>query len=103
MTDATHTPAIAKAANVQSANVQSSPESVNVIFAKMFTLVVARNGTAKDAKTILVNWFNSLPEERKQEFKSDFESTQSVLKRCEGTIDMIRQETQMLMHRFEQR
>lgn len=72
------------------------------IVSRMFNLVVSRNGTQPEAKKMLVDWYNTLSLEDKIAFKASAEDLQLATKRCESAVDIIKQETAYLVHRFEQ-
>jgi hypothetical protein len=72
------------------------------IVARMFATIVNSGGNHQDAKKILVDWYNKLSPEERIAFKADQETVQITLKRCESAVDVIKQETAYVVHRFEQ-
>lgn len=86
----------------QDAQLKKMTATYPEIVSRMFNAVVSRGGNHQDAKKILVDWYMSLSPEEKTNFKTDTETLQIAIKRCEAAVDMIRQESQMLVHRFEQ-
>ncbi len=75
-----------------------TPDALEIVVSRMFHAMVGQKTTPQFAKNALLNWYNSMSPEEQTNFRSDSDTVNSVMKRCEGAIDSIKQEIGYLIH-----